>query len=86
MSLTRARDRRYPNRYRREHWTGVKGAIHQTIVSRRREEARDDRREQEDRVRDETGSAGDNFHTSLTVKSLSQRQIWKASTNGVPQS
>ena len=38
-------------------------AILQTIAAMRREEVRDDRREQEDRACDETGSAGDNFHT-----------------------
>ena len=41
---------------------GAKAAIQQTIVSRRREEVCDDRREQEDQAHNETGSAGDNFH------------------------
>ena len=41
----------------------LKKAIQQTIVSRPREEVRDDRREREDRARDKTSSAGDNFHT-----------------------
>ena len=41
----------------------MKRAIQQTVISRRREEVRDDRREQEVRARDKTGSAGDNFHT-----------------------
>ena len=41
----------------------MKRAIQQTIVSRRREEDRDYRREQEDRARDKTRSACDNFHT-----------------------
>ena len=43
--------------------SAVKKAIQQTAVSRRREEVRDDHREQEDRARDKTGSAGDNLHT-----------------------
>ena len=43
--------------------SAVKKAIQQTIVSRRREEVRDDRREEEGRAHDKTGSAGDNFHT-----------------------
>ena len=41
----------------------MKRAIQHSIVSRRREDVRDDRREQEDRARDKRGSAGDNFHT-----------------------
>ena len=43
--------------------SAVQNAIQQTIVARRREEVRDDRREQEDRARGKTGSAGDNVHT-----------------------
>ena len=43
--------------------SALKKAIQQTIVSRPREEVRDDRREREDRARDKTSSAGDNFHT-----------------------
>ena len=60
--------------------SAVKKSIEQTIVSTRREEVRDDRREQEDRARDKIGSAGDNF-TFLTVRNPSQRQIWKVLTN-----
>ena len=41
----------------------MKKAIQQTVVARWREEVRDDNREQEDQVRDKTGSAGDHFRT-----------------------
>ena len=36
--------------------------IQPTIVARRRQEVRDDRREKQDRALDKTGSAGDNCH------------------------
>ena len=38
-------------------------SIRQTIVARKRQEIRDDRREQEDRAKDKTGNSGDNCHT-----------------------
>ena len=41
----------------------VKNSNQQTVVARRREEVRGDRREQEDRSQDKTGSACDNLHT-----------------------
>ena len=56
-------------------------AIHQSTISRRREEVRDDRREQEDRCRDKTGSAGDNCHTLSNreeSESLDERVLWHA--------
>ena len=65
--------------------SAVKWAIHQTIVSRRREEVRDDRREQEDRARDKTGSAGDNIYTLSDgeetesfsdLESLDEQDLW----------
>ena len=55
--------------------SGVKRAIQQTQVSRRREEVRDDHRQQEDRARDETGS-----HT-LSGGEEPEAQIWTVSTN-----
>ena len=62
IGLIGARDRRYPKRQRREPWTVSceEGDPGQSF--RDGEEVRDDRREQEDRARDKTGSAGDNFH------------------------
>ena len=58
-----------------------KRAIQHTIVAGRREDVRDDRREQEERARDKTGSAGDNFHTlSDGEESVSETGIWKVST------
>ena len=62
ISRIGARDRRYPNRHRRVHWTVSceEGDPGQSF--RDEEEVRDDRREQEDRARDKTTSAGDNFH------------------------
>ena len=66
----------------REHWTVFcEATSHQTIVSRRREEVRDDRREQEDRARDKTRSAADKFPSFPMVRNLSQRQISGALAN-----
>ena len=62
--------------------SAVKKAHQQTVVARRREGIRDDRCEQEDRSRDTTVSAGENFHTLFDgEESDSQRQIWKVSTS-----
>ena len=55
--------------------------ILQTIVAMRREEVRDDRREQEDRACDETGSAGDNFHTLSDGDESQSETDLKVSTN-----
>ena len=64
----------------------MKNAIQWTIVARRREEVRDDRREQRDRARDKTGSAGKNGHTlsdgeeseSETVLDSDEQFLWYA--------
>ena len=65
--------------------SAVKKAIQHTIVSRRRGEVRDDRREQEGRARDKTGSAGDNFRTlshgeeselETDLASLDEQDLW----------
>ena len=64
--------------------TAVKKGIWQTIGARRRQEVRDDRREQEDRALNKTGSAGDNVHTSSdgeeteseTEESLDDQDLW----------
>ena len=54
------------------------------MQSRRREEVRDDRREQEDRADDKTGSVGDNMHTlsdgeesesETDLESLDEREV-----------
>ena len=67
--------------------SAVKRAIQQTIVSRRREQVRDDRREQEDRARDKTSSVGDNFHTlsgggesewGADLECLDEQDLWYA--------
>ena len=54
-------------------------AVQQTLVARRREDVRDDHREQGDRARDK--AVVRTFTPSLVVRSLSQRQIRKVSTN-----
>ena len=56
-----------------------KKAVQQTIVATRREDVRDDHREQGDRGRDK--AVVRTFTHSLVVRSLSQRQIRKVSTN-----
>ena len=72
----------------REHWTVFcEATTHQTIVSRRREEVRDDRREQEDRARDKTCSAADKFpiisdgeesESETDQWSLGEQDLWYA--------
>ena len=67
--------------------SAVKKAIKQTIVGRRKKDFRDDCREQEDRARHKTGSAGDNFHDfsddeeteSETEESLVEQELRYAS-------
>ena len=67
--------------------SSVKRAIQQTIVSRRREQVRDDRREGQDRARDKTGSAGDNFfaasdgeesESETNLELLDEQDLWYA--------
>ena len=74
--------------------SAVKIAIQQTIVSRRRDEVGDDRRDPEDRARDKTCSAGENFQSlsggeesvsETDLESLDEQDLWYATDDNAVQ-
>ena len=66
--------------------SALKKAIQLTFLSRGRKEVRDEQREEKDRARDKTGSAGDDFHTfsdgesksETDLESLDEPDLWYA--------